>query len=91
MNPEGVGAFTQNLRFPGQYADAESGLFYNHFRSYDKESGRYRESDPIGLAGNSMSTYTYVDGDPISYIDPKETLQNRPEPCIDEGHDRQAS
>jgi RHS repeat-associated protein len=68
-NPDGLGAFTQNLRFPGQYADAESGLWYNYFRNYDSGTGRYRESDPIGLAGG-MNTFLYVEGMPTAYTDP---------------------
>ncbi|SHM29379.1 RHS repeat domain-containing protein [Rhizobacter sp. OV335] len=63
-NPEGLGVLVQNLRFPGQYADAESGLWYNYFRNYDPLRG-YIQSDPIGLAGGSPSTYTYVDGNPL--------------------------
>ncbi|MBI2398574.1 MAG: RHS repeat protein, partial [Xanthomonadales bacterium] len=38
--------FPLNLRFPGQYLDAESGLHYNYFRDYDPVTGRYVESDP---------------------------------------------
>ena len=68
-NPEGLGAFTQNLRFPGQYADQESGLFYNYHRYYAAEGGQYRQSDPIGLAGGSVSTYGYVGGNPLSFVD----------------------
>jgi len=43
----------QDLRFPGQLLDRETGLHYNYFRDYDPGMGRYIESDPIGLADGS--------------------------------------
>ncbi|MGF1631839.1 MAG: RHS repeat-associated core domain-containing protein, partial [Kiloniellaceae bacterium] len=58
------------LRFPGQYADAESGLAYNYFRDYDPALGRYIQSDPIGLGGG-LNTYGYVEANPLQYVDPE--------------------
>jgi len=34
-NPSGLGTFTFNLRFPGQYFDQETQTHYNYFRDYD--------------------------------------------------------
>lgn len=57
-----------NLRFAGQYADAESGLHYNRFRYYDAETGQYLSPDPVGLAGGERP-YGYVPN-PLTWVDP---------------------
>ncbi|MFC3652911.1 RHS repeat-associated core domain-containing protein [Dyella humi] len=62
--------YTYNSRFPGQYYDAETGLNYNVHRDYDPSTGRYTESDPLGFFGGQASTYAYVGGNPLSYVDP---------------------
>lgn len=68
---DGTGTlFEYNLRFPGQYYDEETGLHYNYFRTYDPSTGRYLESDPIGLAAG-VNTYVYVENNPLSFSDPR--------------------
>uniref|UniRef100_UPI00240E43CC RHS repeat-associated core domain-containing protein n=2 Tax=Rosenbergiella epipactidis TaxID=1544694 RepID=UPI00240E43CC len=61
---------TVNLRYAGQYADAETGLYYNGFRYYDPLTGRYLQPDPLGLSGG-LNSYVYALNNPLSYIDPE--------------------
>jgi RHS repeat-associated protein len=63
------GSLLYNLRFPGQYFDSETGLHYNTFRDYDPATGRYVQSDPIGLQGG-VNTYAYAGVSPTGGIDP---------------------
>jgi RHS repeat-associated protein len=63
-----VGSITQNLRLPGQYADAETGWDQNGFREYMPEISRYLESDPISLAGG-LDPYVFAATNPLTVID----------------------
>jgi RHS repeat-associated protein len=65
---DGGGVFTYNLRFPGQYFDAETETHYNYFRDYDPSLGRYVQSDPIGLKGGT-NTFGYANGNPAGLSD----------------------
>jgi RHS repeat-associated protein len=69
-DPDGNGqSFTLNLRFPGQYFDQETQLHHNYFRDYDPQTGRFIQSDPIGLLGG-VNSYAYVGGRPVTRVDP---------------------
>jgi len=66
--PTSSTGYVLNLRYLGQYYDAESKTNYNVFRDYEPATGRYLQNDPIGLGGG-MSTYAYVGNDPLNFID----------------------
>jgi RHS repeat-associated protein len=56
------------FRWPGQYEDEETGLYYNRFRYYDPEAGEYVSQDPIGLRGGfHFASYA---NDPLTLTDP---------------------
>jgi RHS repeat-associated protein len=68
-DPDGnAAAYGFNLRYPGQYWDGILRINYNYFRDYDAQTGRYTQSDPIGLLGGA-STYSYVNGNPLNHFD----------------------
>ncbi|WP_426211239.1 RHS repeat-associated core domain-containing protein [Massilia sp. TWP1-3-3] len=68
-SPAGLPKFTYNPRFPGQVYDRETNSHYNYFRDYDPQTGRYVQSDPIGLDGG-INTYAYVGSRPLTHADP---------------------
>ena len=47
----------------GQFFPPDEGLYYNRFRYYDPEAGRYLSQDPIGTCGG-LNLYSHVD-DPL--------------------------
>jgi RHS repeat-associated protein len=53
---------------PGQYYDQETNNYYNYFRDYDSATGRYLQSDPIGLAGG-INIYLYGNANPVVFFD----------------------
>jgi RHS repeat-associated protein len=63
-----TGGASTPLRFPGQYADPETGLHYNSHRYYDPIIGSYLSPDPLGLAP-AINPYAYV-LNPSTSIDP---------------------
>ena len=75
-----VGAtITQNLRLPGQYADAETGFNYNLYRDYMPGIGRYLEKDPFARrdplshvieSSLAVNQYEFVLSNPLRYKDP---------------------
>lgn len=71
MDVDGNGInFIFNMRLPGQFNDQESGIHYNYYRDYNPQTGRYLQSDPIGLIAGP-NTYSYVLNMPLNYSDPK--------------------
>ena len=63
-----TGTLKFNLRFTGQYFDKETDTHYNINRDYNPITGRYIQSDPIGLDGG-LSTFAYVNGNPVMFVD----------------------
>ena len=78
-NPSGLGGYTYNQRMPGQVFDAESQGFYNLRRDYQARTGRYVQSDPMGIGGG-INTYAYVSSNPLQFADPS-GLVSRPCKC----------
>jgi RHS repeat-associated protein len=65
-----TGSATQNLRFPGQYFQIETGLAYNWHRAFDPITGRYTQPDPLGFV-DGPSVYAYAGSSPYMNVDRK--------------------
>ncbi len=78
-----VNLVPNNLRFPGQFNDAETTLYQNAMRTYDLKTSRYRETDPSrasvvvvpsrgrnpGVVG-FRNPYEYASANPVRFVDP---------------------
>ena len=60
----------QPFGFAGGVYDADTGLVRFGARDYDAETGRWTAKDPIRFDGGDSNLYTYVGGNPVSYVDP---------------------
>jgi RHS repeat-associated protein len=77
-----TGGLVFNLRFPGHYFDAETGLHYNRFRYYDPLLGRYIQSDPHGIGGG-INVYAYP-ANPLVRVDVRGLTGGSGGACPDE-------
>ena len=83
-SPFALPVFKYGPRFPGQVYDVETNLHYNYYRDYDPQTGRYVQSDPIGLQGG-INTFGYVGGNPLTYVDPEGLLGMADMPTLPQG------
>ena len=67
------------FRWPGQYEDVETGLYYNRFRYYDPVAGAYVSQDPVGLEGG-LSIHAYP-RDPLVFSDPLGLAKKKARDC----------
>ena len=62
------GTVANNVRFPGQYFQIETGFAYNWHRHYDPVTGRYTQPDPLRFVDGS-SIYNYAGSSPLIKTD----------------------
>ena len=67
--------FIQPYTFTAREFDPETGLHFYRARSYDTNTGRFLQEDPIGFRGGDLNLYVYVANDPVNFTDPA-GLQN---------------
>jgi RHS repeat-associated protein len=65
-----ISTITNNLRYPGQYFDAETGLHYNYMRDYSPGLGKYAQADPLGIQQGTNHLFAYASNNPLRFDDP---------------------
>jgi RHS repeat-associated protein len=63
------GRLSTDFRYAGMFYLQEAGLYLTQYRVYDPNNGRWLSRDPIGENGG-VNLYTYVGGNPLSWVDP---------------------
>lgn len=76
-----------DLRFPGQWFHASSGLHQNWMRDYDPTTGRYMQADPLGLV-DGAGVYGYALQNPGLYVDPRGEQASQTGGGLSSIHDR---
>lgn len=66
-----AGSSVQPYGYTGREYDPESGLYYYRARNYDPTTGTFVQIDPIEVGSGTLSLYSYVDQNPMNFIDPK--------------------
>ena len=66
----GTTSFDQPFAYTGREWDATTGLYHYRARSYDAETGRFLQEDPIGFAAGDLNVYRYVENNSLSFTDP---------------------
>jgi RHS repeat-associated protein len=77
-----VSTITNNLRFPGQYYDSETGTHYNLNRTYNTTLDRYIEADPIGIVRGQNHLYVYAQANPVMNTDTTGLACNSDGDCL---------
>ena len=72
----------KRYRYTGKEKDEESGLYYHGARYYACWLGRWTAADPIGI-GDGLNVYMYVQGNPVSGVDPSGTQTEDLPECND--------